>query len=65
MQGNITISRVTSNHGPDTVVVRIKVGRDVHHATLSLQDYAMAMTGMSDVPVEYEHRIIGGKPSHE
>lgn len=65
MKARLTISRVSSNYKEDEVIVRIKVGKTIHQATLALEKYALAISGMSHVPAEYEQRTVGGTASDE
>lgn len=57
MNGNITISRTTSNHGDDKIVIYFQdeISRvRFLTATMSLKDFALAVTNLSNQPCEFE-----------
>lgn len=57
---HITISRPSSTQEEqDWIEIRIRDGRDIHKVTLTLQQYALAVSGMSHVPCVYEQNVVG------
>lgn len=57
MQGNITISRIDNWKSESVIQIRIqdKLSRSTFvDAIVSMQDFAMALSGMSHQPIEFE-----------
>ena len=69
-EGRITIGRTTSNHGPDTIRVTIEdkdAAVQFAEATLTLEQYALLITGLACVPCEVEAgglEHVGKKMEH-
>jgi len=56
----LTIARTTSNYSDkDFISIYINVGKERHRVELSLEDYALASTGMSRVDCQYDFHQLG------
>jgi hypothetical protein len=57
--GNLSISRVTSTHQPEFIELRLREGKECTVVTLTLADFAAALTGLGQTECVVEHRVIG------
>lgn len=61
-QGSITISRVTSSHGDPYIQVSVQDETSRHQfieLTMSMEAFAMAVTGMGAQPLTFDLRGVG------
>jgi hypothetical protein len=56
--GKLSISRVTSSHGPDCIELRLREGKDSTVMTLTLADFAGALTGLGHTKCNVTRRTI-------